>query len=451
MGWQMLQGSTDDAVVRRLSTTGKRGGIVGVGGTIRMPRVLRRIAGPLLAVLALSGCAFPGQLQQIAVEQNQVVANTADSLTLLNILRASEGRPLHFTSISRISGNVDFGVTGAVGAGIEISGGSAASLSPAAGAAISSNPNFDLTIHDSQEFQRGIMQPIAPEIISYYLRTGWRSDLLTYLLVERIDFIAEGDTVIDGRAFKDGEVVSSLENDPADPAAVQQFRAFVACYTLSSSQRPGDSLPLKKFSEMQPVGMSDLALLDGAKLDLGKGPGSSTATDDWVVRKQAGGQAVGLTRTQGAGCAGQTVAVRGGGSIKARIDPAVATIDPRKTKTVDVLIEGRAAPVKSSIDITFRSVDGVIYFLGEYARASRDGRTIYEIPNSAAGLEPLLLIAPGRGGRHDLSAELSGAAWHVPADCRCRSFQVIALIEQLFNLHKSGSAVPLSTAVRVVN
>ena len=241
-----------------------------------------------------------------------------------------------------------------------------------------------------------------------------------------------------------------MQNDPADAEAVRQFKAFVDCFTLSASQRPDKPFPIKKFSDLKPASVTDLAVLDGAKFDLGPGPQASSGSDvDWVVRKVAGGQAVGLTRTQSSNCSAQTVDLRGGGRITAQIDKTVAVIDPRKSESVDVIVDGRKQPV--TIDITFRSVDGMIYFLGEYARASRDGRAIYTVPRGSGPGEPLLLIAPGRGGRHDLSAELDGAAWHVPTDRPSRTWQVIALIEQLFNLHKAGSAAPLSTAVRVVN
>lgn len=418
-----------------------------------------RPAGTAIAaamLLALAGCAFPTQLQRIAVDQNQVVASTADSLTLLNILRASKWRPVHFTSISRISGNVDLDTRGSVGGGIAISGGNDISLAPGASVGVSTRPSFDMTIHDSQEFQRGIMQPISAAIINYYLHTGWRSDLLTYLLVERIDFIADDNVTIGDRSFKAGEAIETLQNDPSDAAAARQFHDFVACYTLSASQRPGSTLPIRELAGMAPVGLGDLAILDGKTFDLGNGPGAADTDQnrDWVVRKTAGGEAVGLSRTTNPACRDQSLTLIDGNSVRGQADPAIASIYPSKTRTFEVDIAGRGMRVRTSIDITFRSVDGVIYFLGEYVRATDATRASYAIPRKdgdAEVIEPLLLIEPGRGGPHDLSAQLDGVAAHVPADCKCRSFQVIALIEQLFNLHKSGSAAPLSTAVRVVN
>lgn len=421
-------------------------------------RMLLRVV-QAATLLAIAGCAFPGRLQRIAVDQNQVIATTADSLTLLNIIRAKTYRPVHFTSISRISGNVSVNAGGSVGSGVTVSGGDSVSLSPGATVGMTTNPNFDMTIHDSQGFQRGIMQPIAPDIINYYLHTGWRSDLLTYLLVERIDFVTEKTVTIGGRIYKPGESIETLQNDPSDPDQAKLFHDFVACFSLSASQRPGDTLPIARVADMKPVGLGELAILDGKTFDLGSGPEAKDKGEaekrDWVVRKTAGGEAVGLSRTTGRQCEAAALTLIDGNSVTGQSEATVAELYPSRTRSFIVDIAGRKTKVPTSVDITFRSVDGVIYFLGEYLRAKDDAtRAAYAIPRKDGTVivpEPLMLVKEGRGGPHDLSVSLEGVSWHVPSDCECRSYQVIALINQLFNLHKAGTAAPLSTAVRVVN
>lgn len=417
-----------------------------------MPRLA-----PLLApLLALAGCAVPGTLQKMAIDQNQVVAQTADQLTLLNIIRAKQGRPLHFTSISRISGNVDLAATAELGGGVEFAGADAVSLAPSVGGSVGTNPNFDISIHDSQGFQRGIMQPVAPETINYYLRTGWRPDFITYIFVEHIDFLAGADTNVAGRHFKKGEMIATLGNNPTRAGEAEQFKAFVACYTLAASQRPGESKPLKQVTDMKDVGLSDLTLLDGSKLDLGKGPEGSGDAENWIVRKTAATPGVGLARQSDASCSGTGLSalLADGTKLSASIDKKFASISASQNERIDVtLANGDTVPI--SVDLTFRSVDGVIYFLGEYARASAVAptRPIYPIRLDLEGRGPaqdLFRIDAGRGGRHDLSATLNGESWHIADDCNCRSYRVITLVEQLVNLHKVGTTGPLSTAVRVI-
>lgn len=363
-----------------------------------------------LAGLSVTSCAVPQRLEGLAIDHNQVVANTADSLTLLNILRAREGRPLHFTSISRLNGNVSMSATGNVGSSAVISGGTLATVSPGISGTLASNPGFDITIYDGQEFQQGILTPIDAKTIKFYLGTGWRADLLTLLLVERIDFVLVADAkaapvTIGGKPFRPGETVATLNNDPVLAQSAAQFANFVACFTLAAP-RAGDA------------------------------------------------DAIGLARTNNPDCQGQQVAIEGGAAVAARLITDGPTIDLADPAGVAVRIDGsttlRAQPV-----VRFRSVDGVLYFLGEYARATRQNpqQPIYVIPGRPGRNErdePLLTIVEGRGDHYDLSAEIDGTAWHIPADSR-RSHQVIALIEQLFNLNKKGVTPPLTTAVRVIN
>ncbi len=417
---------------------------------------MRYTAMMVAPLLALGGCAVPGTLQKMAIDQNQVVAQTADSLTLLNIVRAKRGRPLHFTSISRISGNVDLSANAELGGGVEFAGRDAVTLAPAVGATIGTNPNFDISIHDSQEFQRGIMQPVAPETINYFLRTGWRPDLITYVFVEHIDFVAEDATVIAGRAYVAGDIIATLVNAPNKPAAAEQFRSFVSCYTLAASQRPGEPRPLQRLADLKALGMTDLALLDGSRMDLGRGPQGSGDAEDWVVRRSPGRQAVGLARRSDASCSGTglTATLADGSQLAASIDKNVVAIETREHNRVMVTLAG-GRKVAISIDLTLRSVEGIIYFMGEYARASETApaRPIYPIPFDLDGRGPaqdLFRIDAGRGSRYALSATLNGESWHIPDDCQCRSYRVITLVEQLVNLHKVGTTGPLSTAVRVI-
>jgi len=366
-----------------------------------------------IGVVALPGCSFPRQLQGIAIDHNQVVANTADSLTLINILRARDGRPLQYTSISRISDNVEARATGNLSGLVVISGSNAATVSPGVTGSLASNPNFDITIHDSQAFQRGILQPIDPETIKLYLRTGWRADLLTLLLVERIDFVlvdSSGDNTpasFAGRSVRPGDVITSLNNDPVVADSARQFGSFVRCFTL-------------------------------------------------VPPLTAEAQGIDIGRSGTKDCNGQTFKTAGGGAVTARLDADVTTVDLADPGGVALRIDGSNACIMVRPVVTYRSLDGVLYSFTGCVRVSEDKggtapiHTLHARPGRKEDDEAFMTINKGRGGRFALSAELEGVAWHIPA-ASCCSHQIIALVEQLFNLNIAGSAAPLSTAVRVVN
>ncbi len=417
-----------------------------------------------IAVLAscwlLAGCVFPRTMANIALDQNQLVAMSTDRMTFLNILRAKDDRPLHFTSITRLGGNISSSFAAGTSVSAQLDGGRFASIAPNVGPAISSNPNFDLTVYDSQAFQQGILQPLEPRILNYYLRTGWRPDLLTLLTVQKIEFVAsrrvELPAAADGEALvaEAGEVVASLMNSPSDPAQAARFMAFASCFTLAAARRVDAATPLRRAADVPVAGLADLARLDGSGLDIAP---AGERSEPWVVRPGSRSETVGLARDHGRDgtdggqrCTALAVelAGRSGATASARLSLSRSGAG---TAVIRFGSGNAEQQVETKVDITLRSVDGVIYFLGEYARRIVDDPApVYTIANRGA-LEPLLVVRRGKGSRHDLNAELNGFDYHIPRDGAGRSYEVLTLVEQLFNLNKAGQAAPLSAAVRVVN
>jgi hypothetical protein len=125
-----------------------------------------------------------------------------------------------------------------------------------------------------------------------------------------------------------------------------------------------------------------------------------------------------------------------------------------------------------SLEVHFRSVQDVIYFLGEYVRA---GKAAYQIPREyfltqcgATSSEPvrrmrwILQVKEGEA-RNGVSTKFMGKRFSVSAedddgDGRCgsaggessRSLQVISLVQQLLNLHKSADQLPTSISITAI-
>jgi hypothetical protein len=66
-----------------------------------------RLVATVAACLALGACAYPAQVQRFGVEYNTALAEMNNEQTLLNILRAKDGMPTHFTSVSQFRGNIN--------------------------------------------------------------------------------------------------------------------------------------------------------------------------------------------------------------------------------------------------------------------------------------------------------------------------------------------------------
>ena len=144
----------------------------------------QRYLTPLLLVLLLAGCAFQVRIAEDGVAYNKTVERMQNELLLVNILRAKDRMPMHFTALSLIRGNLrgSFDSRGTFPFG----GDASDTFTASAAASYTSNPSFDVAILNSQEFMQGIMSPTPMQTIRYYRDQGWPPRLLAYLFNRRI-------------------------------------------------------------------------------------------------------------------------------------------------------------------------------------------------------------------------------------------------------------------------
>ena len=157
-----------------------------------------------LLALLLSGCSLSGAIGSHSVDYNNSVEQAADTLLVVNILRARDRAPLHFTTIGAIHGaftvsaGIGYDLT-AVNNGVQPAG------------LVASNPSFDIGPLDRQEFARGLLRPIDPALFRLLSDRGLPDALLLHLLVSRFDAGPGG---------------SSIPNEPGNPAFAAQVEAL---------------------------------------------------------------------------------------------------------------------------------------------------------------------------------------------------------------------------------
>ncbi len=136
-----------------------------------------------LPLLLTFSCAFSRRIASDAVDYNKSVESAQNKVLLLNVVRASLGRPVYFTDFSQIRGNLKGGFDGELKTPF---GGDAKNdcLATSKGS-YASNPTFDLAVLASEEFMRGISTPITPDTFQYFLSQGWSRKLLLLLLSSR--------------------------------------------------------------------------------------------------------------------------------------------------------------------------------------------------------------------------------------------------------------------------
>ncbi len=131
----------------------------------------------LIAHVPIGGCSFYKGAVDQSMEINRSVAEGELESLFLNVLRASERMPPVFTVMSEIKVSAP-DIEGS--ANLEIPFGvdakNAYTLSP--GIASKYGLSYDIDILQSQEFMRGFLAPIKPDLFKYYWDMGWHKSLL---------------------------------------------------------------------------------------------------------------------------------------------------------------------------------------------------------------------------------------------------------------------------------
>ena len=161
----------------------------------------------LLAAGIVSGCAIPDTYGFRSVHYNVEAEESKNKTLLLNVIRAAYRKPLQFTDVSSILGQT----SGTIKADLALP--FAANLVTAArifsltpGVSITGGPNFTVNVLNTKEFYQGILSPIPPQTVAYYLQSGIPRPVILMLLVSKIEYgpLADLTAVYSDVASKDG-------------------------------------------------------------------------------------------------------------------------------------------------------------------------------------------------------------------------------------------------------
>jgi len=158
----------------------------------------------------LQGCvSSPALLDDAVISYDKSITETLSKQLLLNIARAHQHQPMHFTGISNIAATFGFQFT--AGAGPAFTGDSGALLVPSFGGSISENPTISIVPMEGEEFTRRLLEPLQEAKLTMLLRQGADVDLILRLLIDELRLTdAAGDRV--------------YPNQPADAPGYRIFR-----------------------------------------------------------------------------------------------------------------------------------------------------------------------------------------------------------------------------------
>lgn len=161
----------------------------------------------------LHGCvSSPAMLDNAVISYDKSITETLSKQLLLNIARAHQHQPMHFTGISNIAATFNFQLS--AGATPALTGDSGSLLVPSFGGSISENPTISIVPMEGEEFTRRLLTPLQEAKLTMLLRQGADVDLILRLLIDELRVTTANEDKI-------------YQNKPADAESYRMFRQVI--------------------------------------------------------------------------------------------------------------------------------------------------------------------------------------------------------------------------------
>ncbi len=221
----------------------------------------------LVACLSLAACGT--YVAQGTVDYNEAIEAETNQLLVINILRARDGVPTYYSDISQVRGTMSMGLQDSSLLGIAAIGKSTTRNSTSPNPSVQVSPSFDVAPLNTQEFTRGITEPLEISVMQYYLDRGIPPDVLLYLLIDKIEVVktaADGQITVD-RYYNIPCSSGSTQTGPCDTSSGvdQRFHDKVQAWI--------PYVILNAYTLMEPYGPPSTAKSAAAAAKPAGGPG----------------------------------------------------------------------------------------------------------------------------------------------------------------------------------
>lgn len=401
----------------------------------------------LLTALSLAACALSDTIAQHSIAYNTSMETATDTVLVNNILRARDRAPLHFSTIGAIHGSFNL----LAGIGTDLS-----ALRDVAQPAVlgSTAPSFDVGPLDRQEFARGLLRPLDPNLFRLLSDRGLPDQLLLHMLVSRFDEGPGGRSVVNepnNRNVLDPAARAACAGaGVAAPPPCDRFQAVVDSLT-----RHGRLL-FNGYTRLIPLGprLTAKQAAEPQVLDASRQPGMTLRPDGpgWRLYRVVDQLVICIPSAPGATPRYTALALD-------RDAPQVSALpqagDPCTADEVaDAPIPaGHAAT--GGLSWYLRSVEELLAYLGAVQRREEEGvpyRITVGLDATNTATPRLFRLWPEAPARPRFSVEYRGKRWwvaeHDPAEDL--TISVLALTTQLLNLQKSADEIPSSRTLRLV-
>lgn len=165
----------------------------------------------------LPGCLSPIAMHRAVLEYDHTVSQVESEMLLLNIARARQGLPVHFTAVSNVAATFDFRTNAGVGAQLFNRGGTDITrnfYTLNLGASVAENPTVSIIPIQGEEFTRRILTPMDETKFEFLISQGIEPAIVLRLMARGIGIEQDG-----ARTF--------LLNLPHRPEEYAEFRRRV--------------------------------------------------------------------------------------------------------------------------------------------------------------------------------------------------------------------------------
>ena len=195
----------------------------------RLPSSTRVILAGVVYSLGVTGCLSPITLNRAVTVYDEAITDAISKQLLINIARAHQHQPIHFTGVSNIAATFDFRVS--AGATPALTGDASRALMPIFGGSMAENPTISIVPIDGEEFTKRLLTPFQETKFILLLRQRYDIDLLLRLMTQEL------------RIKENGQEVA-YRNTPADRTGYEMFRRVVSHLSAIQDQNQLFAEPL---------------------------------------------------------------------------------------------------------------------------------------------------------------------------------------------------------------
>ena len=179
--------------------------------------------------LAVTGCFSPITLNRAVTAYDEAITEAISKQLLINIARAHQHQPVHFTGVSNIAATFDFRVS--AGATPALTGDASRALMPIFGGSVAENPTISIAPIEGEEFTKRLLTPFQETKFLLLLRQRYDIDLLLRLMAQELRITEHGQEV-------------AYRNTPGDRASYEMFRRVVTHLSAIQDQNQLHAEPL---------------------------------------------------------------------------------------------------------------------------------------------------------------------------------------------------------------